>query len=257
MSTIVPNCTITYPKDLSFIKLNINVIEFPDIYNAGPLDIKLTIKKDGITTNVNDMSIINHIIPINVLTGTLSCNSNSTTIFGNGTIFLSEIKPGDYIQFQSPYTRYVNVHSVSDDLYFISNTEAIITENGIEASVLRPTMNIYPSDMFNGVSLLPDGLYEFYFKYNYGSFVSENSKPFKVYVFANQYNCVESKLMNLALYCSEGCVDMETLKNTLLLKALLDAMEISINESDTATTQLIKDKIDRYCLLLNNNCTSC
>jgi hypothetical protein len=255
MSTLVPNCTITYPKDLSRLYLNINAIEFPNIYTGVPSDIRLTITKDGQPTLVTNLPIINSLIPFHVLSGTINKSDFSNTIIGVGTSFLTDIKVGDVIQMQSSYNPYLIVDSIVSNTELVSKSLMTEYETAIGCGVIRPIIEVLAGDLFSGSTMLIDGNYEVYISYD----TNINVIPFTKYVFANEYKCVESKLMSLALYCSEGCVDMETLKYTLLLKALLDSMETILSEDvvDTTALSLVKEKINRYCLLLNNNCTSC
>lgn len=259
MSTIVPNCTITYPKDLSRLYLTINAIELPDLSNACPSDITLTITKDSVSTLISGTTVFNGVLPSSTMTGTISKTQGSLTIIGNGTAFLTDVKIGDVIQVQSQYDKYIIVDSIQSDTQLTSNSPMFFTETLIDCGIIRPTLEFVASDLFTGATILQDGLYEIYFTYDYGFYTATNVIPFSKYVFANQYNCVESKLMNLALYCSEDCVDINTLKYTLLLKALLDSMEVILSEDvvDTTALGIVKEKIDRYCLLLNNNCTNC
>lgn len=255
MSTIVPNCTITYPKDLSRLYLTINAIELPNLYTAIPSSIELTITKDGQPTLISGYQILNLLIPSEQLNGTINKTDGSNAITGVGTSFLTEVKVGDIIQMQSLYNPYLVVDSIISNTELISNSLMVGNESGLNCGVIRPVIEVLASALFSGGVTLLDGNYEVYISYD----TNINTTPFTKYVFANQYNCVEAKLMNLALYCSEDCVDMNTLKYTLLLKALLDSMEVILSKDvvDTTALGIVKEKIDRYCLLLNNNCTSC
>ena len=261
MSTLVPNCTITYPKDLSRLYLTINAIEFPNLFNVGLGDITLTIIKDGVATNINNTIFTSYIIPNSLLTGTVDTTGMSNLISGSGTLFQSEsLAPGDVIQTNSASIPYFVIDSIVSETELISNSIIGSTEGGISQLVIRPVVEITADLIFPGETILKDGYYEIYFSYDFGGINPViNQRAFSTYVYANQYNCVEAKLMNLALYCSEDCVDMNTLKHTLLLKALLDSMEVILSEDvvDTTALGIVKEKIDRYCLLLNNNCTSC
>ena len=250
MSTIVPNCTITYPKDLSRFNLNIDALTFPAL-TTDIVSIKLSILLDGNATSYSSVDITNI---IQILTGNVDYTTTSPTLNGVGTLFLSELSVNDVVVTETG-DKFV-IESIIDDNNATAKSIAMFDGYSL-AYKISNNIEILASAI-NGTTILDDGEYSFIFEYKFtASTITNSASPFTKYVVANQYNCVEDKLMQLALHCSEGCVDMEALKNTLLLKALLDAMEISINESDTATTKLIKDKINRYCLLLNNNCTSC
>ena len=258
MSTLVPNCIITYPKDLSRLYLTINAVELPDLIASMPTDIKLTINKDGQPTVVNDLSIINNLIL--TLTGSVNITEGNIDVIGVATMFLTEVKVGDILQLNGLNTKNILVSSIVSDTLLKSNSTVVSNENGLDATIIRPVIEVMAGDMFIGATELIDGNYEIFFTYEYG--INSYTSPagaFEIYVFANEYKCVESKLMNLALYCSEDCVDMNTLKYTLLLKALLDSMEVILSEDvvDTTALGIVKEKINRYCLLLNNNCTSC
>lgn len=254
----VPECTITYPKDLSKLILSFDPLGF---YEISATSVTTSFLVELFLNNTDKIMFTETEFVATVLptasTGSI-INSAPTALTGSGTLFLTELQAGDIVIILDGANKYLlTIVSVESNTEATFKTPIDISLSSMSTwSILRPTIEFLSTELLEGPSILPDGNYLAKITTVSNAGVT-NSHTFSKYVFANQYSCVETKMMNLALHCSEGCVDMDTLKNTLMLRGLLDALEISVDESALTSVEIIRNKIDRYCLLLNNNCTTC
>lgn len=247
MSTGVPNCQLSYTKDLNELILTFNQIDITDVSNIS--EILLDLKLDG-TSIYTDNTLYTTKIAL-TLTGTIDVSAGTTDVVGTNTFFLTEVNVGDIIEMGGYFHV---VKSITSNELLNVNATIVNAVVGSSGTVFHNVIKLSLTDL-GMTGILTDGLYTASIECDYG-LVPTSSEDFTLYVYANSINCVQSKILDLASRCND-CPDMETIKYTLLLKALLDALDIAVAENDTATITMITDKIDRYCLLLDSNCTSC
>ena len=285
--TKVPNCKISYPKDLSKLILEFNPLDFPLIYtsalNSSQNQMDFNKFEIGISiTPKTSLSLPTVIYPtidiwgdiykkltVNVQ-GILSFSIANNTLTGVDSLFTSQLEKNDIVVLVSSTEKYVlTIDSV------INNTTCLFNANidnntlsltGDTAYRIRPKVEILASNIVSGATEIPDGLYALTVTATFADTVNIISNTFYQYVYANQYKCVGENILKLISDCN-NCTDTTLITHTLILKALLDALEIALRDNDyllgdalnstSISINAIIDKIDRYCLLMNNNCTSC
>ena len=280
--TKVPNCKISYPKDLSKLILEFNPLDFPLVYtsdfntvgvdhvNFSKFEIGISITPKAslyspiVTYATGDIWGDMH----KVLIGTPDIFDN--TLNGSSTTFLSELQSEDIVILTDPIgmNKYIaTIDSIQNDTTCIIN--ANVDNNTFTSGVthrIRPKFEILASNIVSGATEIPDGLYALTVTATFADTNNTISNTFYKYVYANQYKCVEENILKLVSDCN-NCTDTTLITHTLILKALLDALEIALRDNDyllgdalnstSISINAIIDKIDRYCLLMNNNCTSC
>ncbi len=281
--TKVPNCKISYPKDLSKLILEFNPLDFPLVYTSSV--------NTGMTNSVNfskfeigisitpktslSLPVINYTTTdiwgdmYLKLTGA-QFDITSNDLIGYGSSFAYELQKGDIVVLQnngSTDKYIITIDSITDNTECIFNAnidDNLPTFN--DAYRIRPKFEILASNIVSGATEIPDGLYALTVTATFADTNNTISNTFYKYVYANQYKCVEENILKLVSDCN-NCTDTTLITHTLILKALLDALEIALRDNDyllgdalnstSISINAIIDKIDRYCLLMNNNCTSC
>lgn len=275
----IPKCVISYPKDLSKLILNFNPYQFQEVVTTFSqhtnFNISITITPLPVDTNTTVLNVISgdYINDIKkVLTGSgFSLNGNNI-LSGTGTKFTEELLIGDVISFWDNANKrkvVVEIEAIDDNFtaYFNAYIDGIYSFVTGEATRVRGTLEFPASILISGDTELTDGSYNISVFSQLTPGGGSCTDSFYGYVYANIYQCVEKAIFNLVGNC-ETCPDINTIKNTLMLKGLLDAFEISIRDSGNITindalsgseitiNQII-EKINRYCKLLNLNCSSC
>lgn len=273
--TKVPSCKISYPKDLTKLVLEFNPFEFPEINSTDSVlsnfYIGFSLTATPITENTTQIFIPYsdyYTDIISTLTGTnFNVINSDATLTGTATLFTQELQEGDVLKLtDNSETIIVTITSIESDTKAYINTLYEHDYYCVSGIRVRPKLEILAT-VFTDSSELIDGNYQLFVKMIYNDTQLEVESCFITYVYSNIYKCVEKAIFNLVQSC-DVCPDISIIKYTLLLKGLLDAFEIAMRDTNNSIisdpisgSQLsindIKEKIDRYCLLLNINCSSC